>query len=82
MDKEKRWDSYQDFLDDPQSVSTDWRQFFEGFEFARIEYKPRAIADSEYPSEFKVINLINAYLVIDGVNVTGRVGDNCNRLVL
>ena len=29
---------YQDFLDDPRSVSSDWRQFFEGFEFARKEY--------------------------------------------
>ena len=52
---------YQDFLDDPQSVSEDWRHFFEGFEFARQDYKPRSITDSEYPSEFKVINLINAY---------------------
>ncbi len=52
---------YQDFLNDPQSVSDDWRQFFEGFEFARKEYKPKPKPDSEYPSEFKVINLINAY---------------------
>src|SRR5210317_1239063 len=52
---------YQDFLDDPQSVSEDWRHFFEGFEFARQDYKPKPTTDSEYPSEFKVINLINAY---------------------
>ena len=52
---------YQDFLNDPNSVSDDWRHFFEGFEFARQDYKPRPITDSEYPSEFKVMNLINAY---------------------
>ena len=52
---------YQDFLDDPQSISEDWRHFFEGFEFARQDYKPKSITDAEYPSEFKVMNLINAY---------------------
>ena len=46
---------------DPQSVSDDWRLFFEGFEFARADYSPRTITDEEYPSEFKVITLINAY---------------------
>ena len=53
---------YEDFLRDPASVSEDWRHFFEGFEFAREDYKPKSITDSAYPSEFKVINLINAYL--------------------
>jgi 2-oxoglutarate dehydrogenase E1 component len=52
---------YQDFLADPKSVTDDWRLFFEGFEFARQDYKPRPIKDSELPSEFRVINLINAY---------------------
>ncbi|HSG67319.1 MAG TPA: thiamine pyrophosphate-dependent enzyme, partial [Bacteroidales bacterium] len=52
---------YEDFLKDPGSVSEDWRHFFEGFEFAREDYKPKSITDSEYPAEFKVINLINAY---------------------
>lgn len=52
---------YQDFLDDPASVSDDWRHFFEGFEFARQDYKPKSITDKDYPSELKVINLINAY---------------------
>jgi len=53
-------DQYQKFQKDPQSVGTDWRQFFEGFEFARTNY---AAADSslDYPDEFKVINLIKAY---------------------
>ena len=52
---------YRDFLKDPQSVTEDWRHFFEGFEFAREDYKPRPISEEEYPSEFKVLNLINAY---------------------
>ena len=52
---------YQDFLNDPQSVPEDWRLFFEGFEFARMEYRPKPIDDTELPSEFRVLNLINAY---------------------
>lgn len=52
---------YQDFLEDPSSVASDWRHFFEGFEFARQDYKPKSITDEEYPSEFKLMNLINAY---------------------
>jgi len=52
---------YQDFLNDPQSVTDDWRLFFEGFEFAREDYKPRPVSAEEYPSEFKVLSLINAY---------------------
>jgi len=52
---------YQDFLNDPQSVTDDWQFFFEGFEFAREDYKPRPVTAEEYPSEFKVLSLINAY---------------------
>ncbi len=52
---------YQDFLNDPLSVADDWRHFFEGFEFAREDYKPRPVTAEEYPSEFKVLSLINAY---------------------
>ncbi len=52
---------YQDFLNDPSSVSADWRNFFEGFEFARQDYKPKPVTGKEYPSEFKVLQLINAY---------------------
>ncbi|HOX77583.1 MAG TPA: 2-oxoglutarate dehydrogenase E1 component [Bacteroidales bacterium] len=53
---------YEKFQADPASVDEGWRQFFEGFEFARKHYpvrKQEGIA--VYPSEFKVINLINAY---------------------
>ncbi|RLD81235.1 MAG: 2-oxoglutarate dehydrogenase E1 component [Bacteroidetes bacterium] len=52
---------YQDFLNDPQSVTEDWRHFFEGFEFAREDYKPKPVTAEEYPLEFKVLSLINAY---------------------
>ncbi len=53
---------YKMFLENPDSVDEGWRQFFEGFEFARKNYPPAKKAESTvYPSEFKVINLINAY---------------------
>lgn len=51
---------YAQYLNDPSSVEPGWQKFFEGFEFARKNYQP----DKEpltVPSEFKVINLINAY---------------------
>ena len=52
-------DYYQQYLNNPESVSEGWRKFFEGFEFARKNY------DTEVPEgfdkEFKVINLINGY---------------------
>ncbi len=51
---------YSQYLSDPSSVEPGWQKFFEGFEFARKNYQP----DKEpltVPSEFKVINLINAY---------------------
>ncbi len=52
---------YQDYLKGPEKVEESWRQFFEGFEFARQEYSIEILPDDRYPDEFKVINLINAY---------------------
>jgi 2-oxoglutarate dehydrogenase E1 component len=53
---------YAKFLENPESVDESWRQFFEGFEFARKHYPARKQEEATvYPSEFKVINLINAY---------------------
>jgi len=52
---------YQDYLKDPDQVEESWKQFFEGFEFARQEYSIEKLQDDLYPDEFKVINLINAY---------------------
>ena len=55
-------EQYNLYLNDPKSVDESWRQFFEGFEFARKHYPARQQSEATvYPSEFKVINLINAY---------------------
>ncbi len=53
---------YKEYLNNPDSVSDDWRQFFVGFEFARKNYDTEDVSQSDYvDKEFKVINLINAY---------------------
>jgi 2-oxoglutarate dehydrogenase E1 component len=55
-------EQYKLFLQNPQSVDEGWRQFFDGFEFARKHYPVRKETEGTvYPAEFKVINLINAY---------------------
>jgi len=55
-------EQYKNFLKDPSSVDESWRQFFDGFEFAQQNYRDKKPAEGKiYPSEFKVINLINAY---------------------
>jgi 2-oxoglutarate dehydrogenase E1 component len=54
---------YQQFIQDPNSVSADWQRFFAGFEFARKSYDlDNAVGiPSNFQKEFDVINLINAY---------------------
>ena len=52
---------YQNFKKDPQSVDESLRKFFEGFDFARTDYSKIVEKTEQYPSEFKVINLINNY---------------------
>lgn len=52
---------YQNYKNDPNSVEKSWKKFFEGFEFARTDYSAKAKDSELYPSEFKVINLINGY---------------------
>ncbi|MEZ5195943.1 MAG: 2-oxoglutarate dehydrogenase E1 component [Bacteroidales bacterium] len=52
---------YQAFQKDPESVEEGWRKFFTGYEFARTDYSKTPDMDGIYPSEFKVINLINGY---------------------
>jgi 2-oxoglutarate dehydrogenase E1 component len=55
-------EQYRLFLENPQLVDEGWRQFFEGFEFARKHYPvQKKSEETVYPSEFKVINLINGY---------------------
>ncbi|MCD4729230.1 MAG: hypothetical protein K8R74_01425 [Bacteroidales bacterium] len=52
---------YQNSKNNPNSVEESWKKFFEGFEFARTDYSPKTKDLELYPSEFKVINLINGY---------------------
>ncbi|MEO8734374.1 MAG: 2-oxoglutarate dehydrogenase E1 component, partial [Flavobacteriales bacterium] len=63
---------YQQYKEDPSSVSSDWARFFEGFDLARTSYSElpgqASPANSDCGSsnevvakEFKVISLINAY---------------------
>lgn len=49
---------YKKYLQDPDSVEAGWKQFFDGFEFARKNYEVDGNVSS---SEFKVINLIEDY---------------------
>jgi 2-oxoglutarate dehydrogenase E1 component len=52
-------DIYKKYLSDPDTVSSEWRNFFAGFEFARKNYAVEA--SDNIDKEFKVINLIMAY---------------------
>ncbi len=56
---------YQDYLDNPDKLEPSWRQFFDGFEFARKRYPaPDSATDQEtllFRNEFNVIELINGY---------------------
>ena len=55
-------EQYRKFLEDPSSVNESWQQFFDGFEFALKRYPlGKKREETVYPSEFKVINLINGY---------------------
>ena len=52
---------YESFKNNPESVEESWRNFFEGFEFARTDYSRPADGNQQYPDEFKVLNLIKGY---------------------
>ena len=62
---------YRSYQQDPESVSQEWRRFFEGFEFAQSNYGEEetiSLATSEIvvdpsnaSSEINVLNLINDY---------------------
>jgi len=65
MDVAKLEELYEAFRQNPMSVEQSWRQFFEGFEFARYNFReadqlPAGTAE-KISKEFKVIDLINAY---------------------
>ena len=50
---------YTDFKNKPESVDIEFRKFFEGFDFATLNYNGKSAGVSA--DEFKVYNLINAY---------------------
>ncbi|MBP8725395.1 MAG: 2-oxoglutarate dehydrogenase E1 component [Saprospiraceae bacterium] len=56
---------YRRFLQDPQSLDTGWRQFFQGVDYARrfdsIEASGRAAQTGDLDREFAVWRLIDAY---------------------
>ena len=57
---------YQQFLKDPSAVEESWREFFDGFEFARLNFPQNGKQEQSgipenVQKEFNVINLINGY---------------------
>lgn len=50
---------YQDFKTNPTSIDPDFKKFFEGFDFATLNYNGKSSSVSA--DEFKVFQLINAY---------------------
>jgi 2-oxoglutarate dehydrogenase E1 component len=51
---------YDNYLQDPKSISEEWSSFFKGFDFAKEVYSEEDIPQI-FQKEFKVINLIDAY---------------------
>ena len=56
-DNETIEELYRQYKQDPESIETGWRRFFQGFEFSG-KLMPQA---ETKPGEFKVIDLINEY---------------------
>ncbi len=52
---------YKSYCQDPESVDIGWKKFFEGFDFARMNYEDGGAIPENFQKEFKVINLINGY---------------------
>ncbi len=56
---------YRQFLENPSSVEDSWKEFFGGFEFARVNFPENGKSGKTIPEnvqkEFNVINLINGY---------------------
>jgi len=53
---------YQQFLSDPALVEQSWRDFFEGFEFARTSFgETKGTIPEQLQKEFRVLNLVNGY---------------------
>ena len=53
---------YNKFLADADSVEPSWRDFFEGFEFARTSFgETKGAIPEQLQKEFRVLNLVNGY---------------------
>lgn len=53
---------YQQFMSDPDSIESSWRDFFEGFEFARTSFgETKGAIPEQLRKEFRVLNLVNGY---------------------
>jgi 2-oxoglutarate dehydrogenase E1 component len=52
---------YKQYLQDPESVDIGWKKFFEGFDFARMNFEDGGAIPENFQKEFRVINLINGY---------------------
>ena len=51
---------YEQYRADKNSVDESWKNFFEGFEFARTNFEEDVIPQN-VSKEFAVVNLINGY---------------------
>lgn len=54
-------DLYKKYLENKESVEKEWRLFFEGFEFARLQNEKQAPRTEAVDKEFRVISLIDEY---------------------
>ncbi len=54
-------DLYKDYINNPESVDESWKKFFQGFEFARTNFKQTSAGAEMLSDEFKVYNLIDGY---------------------
>ena len=54
-------DLYKSYLKDESSVDSNWKNFFQGFDFAQANYQKDIDSNKVVPKEFKVIDLIDAY---------------------
>ena len=52
---------HQRYLVDKRLVEQSWRQFFDGYEFAKVNYSDENEIPTNVKKEFMVINLIDAY---------------------
>lgn len=52
---------FEQYRKDPDSLDSQWKMFFQGFEFAMANYSGQAIESEAVDKEFKVLNLIGAY---------------------